>query len=105
VSTDPNAPPPLYCHDCGANVAALGEWYMLEDSIWQQATRNAPTQHLCIGCLEERLGRRLTPDDFHLAAPANATREERLPDHLHASLAPVTRAMSGRLRSRIEGAP
>ena len=86
-------------------MAALGEWYMLEDSIWQQATRSAPAHHLCVGCLEERLGRRLIPDDFNLAAPANATREEHLPDHLRAALAPVTRAMSGRLRSRIEGAP
>jgi len=118
--------PPSYCGDCGANVALLGEWCMLEDAIWQHATRNTPALFLCVGCLEERLERRLTPDDFNRAAPANLTREEdidalidavpeRLRERLRANPALLARwaedvtllarAKSARLRSRIEGTP
>lgn len=118
--------PPFNCSDCGANVARLGEWYMLRDPVWQQATRSAPAHHLCVGCLEERLGRRLTSEDFNPAAPANLTREEGIdaligalpeglrerlrsdPAHLARWTEDVTllaRAMSDRLRSRIEGTP
>lgn len=116
--------PPLHCGDCGVNVALLGEWYMLEDAIWQQATRDTPAHLLCVGCLEERLGRRLAPEDFNRAAPANLTREEDIdalldavPERLREGLRSnparlarwkedmtlLARDKSDRLRSRIEG--
>jgi hypothetical protein len=38
------------------------EYYMVRDSIWKRA--GDVKGYLCIGCLEKRLGRRLTPRDF-----------------------------------------
>ena len=35
---------------------------MVEDAVW--AAAGAPEGYLCVGCLEERLGRPLVPDDF-----------------------------------------
>jgi hypothetical protein len=55
-----------------------GEWYMVKDEIWRQAwghiSRSAPgRQILCIGCLEKRIGRRLTPRDFTDASVNDST--------------------------------
>jgi hypothetical protein len=70
------------CADCGFNTCPrwrqLGkvEWFMVFDSVWDAA--GMPSEILvfpagsyvwrpgilCIGCLERRLGRRLTPADF-----------------------------------------
>jgi hypothetical protein len=61
------------CADCGIGTIRIGEWYMVQDSVWEQAwagRRKAwhgkiPGQEiLCIGCLEKRLGRTLTAFDF-----------------------------------------
>ena len=58
------------CHDCGVDVAPCDEdgyptegWelYMVDDQLWRAA---AGEGFLCIGCLEARIGRRLTVDDF-----------------------------------------
>ena len=40
------------------------EVYSVKDAIWEQADMRAWNGCLCIGCLEQRLGRRLTPNDF-----------------------------------------
>jgi hypothetical protein len=55
------------CADCRWDTVCLGEWYMIHDEVWEQACRREPKpvwEILCIGCLEERLGRALTADDF-----------------------------------------
>jgi hypothetical protein len=51
------------CLDCGINTGDIGEYYSVEDDVWLLAN---PQHHgmLCIGCIEERLGRVLTPADF-----------------------------------------
>ena len=46
------------------------EWYMVHDHIWEQATKDKSAFFLCIGCLEKRLDRTLTPADFN-DAPLN----------------------------------
>ena len=68
------------CVDCGRDTApgvpgeteltkaveplhAGCEVYCVKDVIWTRA--GAPDGCLCIGCLEQRLGRRLKPKDFH----------------------------------------
>ena len=69
------------CLDCGLptwNPLGKSEWYMVRDEIWGES--GAPTRlvisaetkgyYLCIGCLEARLGRKLTRDDF-TDAPVN----------------------------------
>lgn len=51
------------CIDCGENTLHTNEYYMVHDEVWNAAH---PTRRgmLCIGCLEDRLGRQLVPEDF-----------------------------------------
>ena len=61
------------CRDCGeATTPCTGqrgcrhkgrhEYYSVNDEIWKVAGMDSG--FLCIGCLERRIGRSLTPDDF-----------------------------------------
>jgi hypothetical protein len=47
-----------------------GEYYMVHDDVWSSAFSKKRGM-LCIGCLESRLGKLLTKDDF-TAAPLNS---------------------------------
>ena len=62
------------CLDCGVDTQEIDEYYMVDWPVWEEATGGIyggpPNGMLCIGCLETRLGRELTPDDF-LPAPIN----------------------------------
>jgi hypothetical protein len=51
------------CLDCGVHTGDTDEYYMVHDNLWTEAHPNDDGM-LCIGCLEERLGRMLTADDF-----------------------------------------
>jgi hypothetical protein len=52
------------CRDCGVETNHLlsdsAEWYMVWDKLWPNGI-----DFLCIGCLEDRLGRLLVPGDFN----------------------------------------
>jgi hypothetical protein len=50
-----------YCGDCDGDVFELGERFMVRDEAWPIRPDGGV---LCVGCLEARLGRRLTPEDF-----------------------------------------
>src|SRR6516165_11571177 len=61
------------CVDCGLGCNAAHEWYRVCDRVWELAWRGrrkpwqilVPGQMaLCIGCLENRLGRTLCARDF-----------------------------------------
>lgn len=66
------------CLDCNVDTAPCtgkrgcrhkGKWeyYMVTDEVWHAAMSgesNPFSGYLCIGCLERRLGRELTPADF-----------------------------------------
>lgn len=54
----------LPCIQCGNDTSrvGIGEWYMVSQSVWNSVAKVGDL--LCIGCLELRLGRRLTPADF-----------------------------------------
>jgi hypothetical protein len=45
------------------------EVYMVRDRIWQAAGMEGFGGCLCIGCLEQRIGRMLTPKDFNRKHP------------------------------------
>jgi hypothetical protein len=74
--------PPLCttnCVDCGIGTITAKEFYMVKDDVWEQAWHGRRKwwyrkvygqEVLCIGCLEERIGRTLTKDDF-TDAPVN----------------------------------
>lgn len=55
-----------YCDNLPFNKEYFGpqEYYMLKDDIWKQITKDSPAHMLCIGCVEYRLGRKLTKEDF-----------------------------------------
>lgn len=50
------------CVDCGINTYNINEYYMARKEIWQEA--NLHKGMICIGCLENRLGRFLRKKDF-----------------------------------------
>jgi hypothetical protein len=63
------------CKDCGVDTAPKGrececEYYMVHDKVWSTAGMKKDGGFLCIGCLENRLGRELTAADF-TSAPVN----------------------------------
>jgi hypothetical protein len=55
---------------CRHNGSGHWEWYMVWPAIWACAVGPDAPGYLCIRCLERRLGRPLTGDDFTLA-PVN----------------------------------
>jgi hypothetical protein len=53
----------LDCHtDTGWCEAPDSEWFMVHNHVWLAAGMGMGK--LCVGCIETRLGRRLTPEDF-----------------------------------------
>jgi hypothetical protein len=67
-----------HCCDCGIGCDTLGEYYMVRDDLWERVWNGKRKPHheisgqevLCIGCLENRVGRQLCRDDF-TDAPVN----------------------------------
>jgi len=71
-----------HCIGCGVDTFAIDEYYSVHDELWAQAIPDPNMQNesmLCIGCLEQRIGRHLTAADFSMA-PINTffTRSQRL---------------------------
>ena len=56
--------PVWICNDCGVDCAKIGEYYMACSSLWEGELGLGLNDNLCIGCLEKRLGRRITMLDF-----------------------------------------
>lgn len=52
------------CNDCGDSVVSIGEFYMLKREIWQDQLGLGWNDNLCIGCLEKRLGRKISMSDM-----------------------------------------
>jgi hypothetical protein len=63
------------CNDCDVDTQDIGEWYMVKDEVWAAVwPKRSKREFLCIGCLETRLGRCLTSDDF-TDSPINEFKE------------------------------
>lgn len=86
---NPHEADPFTCVDCRNDTAAMHEYYMVHDAIWAQVGMQPHGGMLCIGCLEDRLGRMLTNLDF-TAAPVNSgffcDQSARLRDRIHGVL-------------------
>ena len=57
------------CWDCAACTLCTDEYYMIDDELWKDATIFSTDVcgtdvMLCIGCLESRIGGKLTAEDF-----------------------------------------
>lgn len=71
------------CEDCGIDAHKINEWYMITYPVWDQVADRLEV--LCIGCLENRLGRKLKPEDFAdvpLNHPGVTNKSERLVNRL-----------------------
>ena len=61
-----------HCRKCGVHTGDIYEYYMVHDDLWQgvidrwkiPADEYGQIGRLCIGCLEQPLGRKLTKQDF-----------------------------------------
>lgn len=58
----------VHCADCGVNTTAVNEYYMVISELWH--AHGPGRGMLCIGCLENRIGRELNRSDF-TDAPIN----------------------------------
>jgi hypothetical protein len=52
------------CADCGIDVAAAGQRYMLRDEVWAATGLGPGDGVLCLRDVEQRLGRPLQCEDF-----------------------------------------
>jgi hypothetical protein len=48
-----------------------GGFFMVKDSVWRHGQRAGKARFLCVGCLECRIGRKLSADDFKRSAKVN----------------------------------
>lgn len=80
------------CKWCGIDTFDTSEMYMVTDEIWRRY--GPPTNGLlCIGCIEDRMGRQLQPDDFK-DVPLNTDDRFRRSDRLRDRLAGKTQRMT-----------
>jgi hypothetical protein len=52
------------CLDCRVDTGKIREHYMLVDDVWF-SIHGSNLGMICIGCIENRLGRQLCPQDFN----------------------------------------
>jgi hypothetical protein len=89
-----------WCKDCRGNIGWMGGWCLLKNSTWEKAwpgtgQKNAhtkmPLKHfLCIGCIEKRIGRKLTRRDFDMRSKHNKPYD--------GMMHPLSRRLRNRLR-------
>jgi hypothetical protein len=63
------------CKDCEIDTFEIDEYYMVNDEIWNKIApddENKIDYFLCIGCIENRLGRELVQQDFPMDIPVNS---------------------------------
>ena len=76
------------CMGCKVNTHIINEYYMINNVLWDYVADSNHDGMLCIGCVEARLGRKLTSKDF-TTCPLNiqsielGNRSERLMDRLN----------------------
>jgi hypothetical protein len=52
-------------------VCVVGDWFMVRNAVWRLGQKAGACCFLCVECLEERIGRKLTAADFMRTAPVN----------------------------------
>ncbi|GGK32816.1 HEAT repeat domain-containing protein [Nocardia camponoti] len=77
------------CAGCAVDTQTIDEYYMLQNALWESVSTEGE-RLLCIGCVEDRLGRTLTAADFtevDVNRSPGWSRSARLMDRL--GLAPI----------------
>jgi len=68
------------CKDCDVDTSDIDEYVMIDEDLWESCTAQEERENpegerhrlvLCIGCIEKRIGRRLTSHDFPTDVPLN----------------------------------
>jgi hypothetical protein len=57
------------CVDCGTDTNESGEYYMVADNVWAASGLASDGGMLCLACLERRIERPLTFEDFTAVCP------------------------------------
>jgi len=52
------------CRDCNINTNVIGEYYMIQNDLWIQVCGEDYHRMFCIGCVEKKIKRKLTKNDF-----------------------------------------
>ncbi len=47
------------------------DWYMVKDRVWRTGQKKGRSRFLCVSCLEDRIGRKLSCEDFSRSAKVN----------------------------------
>lgn len=53
-----------HCHDCKRDTIDIGHYYMVHDDVWAASGLGKCDGMLCLDCLQGRIGRWLTIEDF-----------------------------------------
>lgn len=53
-----------FCVDCKVDTILIGEYYSVYPEVWANSKLGSHDGMLCISCLENRIGRILTSEDF-----------------------------------------
>jgi hypothetical protein len=61
---DPEISTRFHCVDCGECTLSSGEYYRVDNELWAASGLGPNDGMLCLHCLERRIGRELTLDDF-----------------------------------------
>jgi hypothetical protein len=65
MAKEPDYNAPILCLDCHQDLAKMEELFIFDIKVWNKAVgRKDRHKFLCVGCLEDRLGRRLRPEEF-----------------------------------------
>ncbi len=62
IVVTPRKPPAWRCIDCKCQAWRKGEDFYVHDKLWKKVVPEGGI--ICIKCFEERMGRRLRPNDF-----------------------------------------
>jgi len=67
---EPEVDRTFHCVDCGKCTSSSGEYYMVYDDVWAASGLGGNDGMLCLHCLEQRIGRDLSFDDFTAICPS-----------------------------------
>jgi hypothetical protein len=97
ITYDPEINIRFHCVDCGKCTSSSGEYYMVDDDLWAVSGLEGNDGMLCLRCLEQRIGREPTIDDFTAIWPRREAWERHVADR-NAEHAAASAARHGQLR-------
>jgi hypothetical protein len=79
VDREPEIDTAFRCVDCGKDTGApSGEYYSVGDDVWAASGLAPNGGMLCLACLERRIGRPLTMEDFAALVPSASAWERHI---------------------------